>query len=238
MSDEGNATYLYGIVLAPREIEYAEALGRLSGFDQFTLRVSYERDSILEEILLADPEVAELRGMIIGTSEDETRRERIRLGGIVVKTMKEWRLSDAPPILDRIEPITADVSTRDSGQPEDVLEVAVLLRRDSLDEFDAIVEDLAQTNRERMRFRLMGPQAPYDFVPGMQAERWESSPQSSVPRWPRSRGRCGWPTRSDKKPKHATTIPAASADSLRTWTRRETRAPSARTRPTSSNEIW
>ena len=154
-------------VLAPQADVFAEALDQLAGCTQFTLRISFDRDAILREIVSGNPEVAELRERISGTSEDETRNERIRLGEIVVTTMESWRRTEAPPILEQIRSATVETAMREVGQAEDVAEVAVLVRRDAIDEFDSVIEELAEANRERMRFRLIGPQAPYDFVPEM-----------------------------------------------------------------------
>lgn len=158
---------IVGEILAPREADYVDALESLLGLAQFTVSARYDRDTILREIILDNPEAAELRGSIVGTSEDETRPERIRLGEIVVNTMQRWKNSEAPPILQQLEPLAADMSVRESGQAEDVAEVAVLLRQETVPEFDALIEGLAEANQERLRFRLVGPQAPYDFVPEM-----------------------------------------------------------------------
>ena len=43
----------------------------------------------------------------------------------------------------------------------------VLLAQESLAEFDDAIDKLAEANQDRMRFRFVGPQAPYDFVPEM-----------------------------------------------------------------------
>ncbi|MCF2587244.1 GvpL/GvpF family gas vesicle protein [Brevibacterium sp. UCMA 11752] len=158
-------TDIAGEVLAPREAEYTEALEKLSGHAQFTLLARYDRDTVLGEIILDNPEAAELRGRIVGTSEDETRTERIRLGEIIVKTMESWKSSEAPPLLEQLAPLTADMSERESGQAEDVTEVAVLLRHDAIPKFNDLVDEMAEAHQERLRFRLVGPQAPYDFVP-------------------------------------------------------------------------
>lgn len=158
-------TDIAGEILAPREAEYADALEQLAGRAQFTLLARYDRDSILGEIILDNAEAAELRGRIVGTSEDETRPERIRLGEIIVKTMESWKASEAPPILERLEPLADDMAERESGQAEDVTEVAVLVRRETIPTFNDLVDGLAEENQERLRFRLVGPQAPYDFVP-------------------------------------------------------------------------
>ncbi|AZL06697.1 GvpL/GvpF family gas vesicle protein [Brevibacterium aurantiacum] len=158
-------TDIAGEILAPLEAECIDALEKLSGHAQFTLLARYDRDTVLGEIILDNPEAAELRGMIVGTSEDETRTERNRLGEIVVKTMESWKPSEASTILEQLRPLAADMCEREAGQAEDVTEVAVLLSQKVIPKFNDVVNSLAEANQERLRFRLVGPQAPYDFAP-------------------------------------------------------------------------
>lgn len=151
-------------VLEPREPEYHKALQQLEGAAQYTLLVRYDRDSVLREIVASNPEAADLREAISGTSEDETRPQRIRLGEIVVKTMESWKQTEATPILDSLNTVASELSVRDGGQADDVVEVAALVRHEKVDEFNELVDERAEANHGRLRFRLVGPQAPYDFV--------------------------------------------------------------------------
>lgn len=151
-------------VLEPREPEYHAALEKLIGAAQYTLLVRYDRDAVLREIIASNPEAADLREVIAGTSEDETRPQRIRLGEIVVKTMENWKQTEAAPIVDALATVASEVSVRDGGQADDVVEVAALVRHEKVDEFNTLVDERAEANHDRLRFRLVGPQAPYDFV--------------------------------------------------------------------------
>ncbi|MGC5615129.1 GvpL/GvpF family gas vesicle protein [Georgenia sp. Z1491] len=153
-------------VLAPREREYAEALESLTGYAQYSLRVMFDRDTVLREIVTHDREAGDLQAVIAGTTEDQTRPQRIRLGEIVVRSFESLRPAEAAPVLDRLAEVAADVSEREAGQADAVLEAAVLVAYDEAPTFEAAVEDLAAANHERLRFRLVGPQAPYDFVSG------------------------------------------------------------------------
>ena len=51
------------------------------------------------------------------------------------------------------------------GAPEDVVNVAFLVERDRQEEFENAVEGVGEELVGRVRLRLLGPVAPYDFVP-------------------------------------------------------------------------
>lgn len=152
-------------VLKPREEDYYAGLQDVSGRMQYTLSVTFDRDTVMREIVQEVPEVAQLRSAIAGTSEDETRPQRIRLGELMVHAFEERQPAAAEPVLQRVESIAARTAVQDQRQPEDVVQVAVLVDDDETESFEQHIEDLAETFHPRLRFRLVGPQAPYDFVP-------------------------------------------------------------------------
>jgi hypothetical protein len=51
------------------------------------------------------------------------------------------------------------------GQPEDLINAAFLVERERVRVFEDAVEDLGRDLIGRVRLRLLGPLAPYDFVP-------------------------------------------------------------------------
>jgi len=57
------------------------------------------------------------------------------------------------------------VSTTTPTEPEEVVNAAFLVRRDAAEEFENEVEELGGDTHEWLRLRLLGPLAPYDFVP-------------------------------------------------------------------------
>lgn len=156
-------------VLEPNEQKYYDSLVQLKGHAQYTLLVRFNRDEALREIVEENREAAELRAAIAGTSEDATRPQRIRLGEIIVGTFEAKRSTEAEPLLARLKEVTAEHVVRDLGQAEDVVEVAVLVEDDGVEDFESTVERLAEQNQQRLVFRLLGPQAPYDFLPDLSA---------------------------------------------------------------------
>lgn len=151
-------------VLELNETEYHEALERLAESVQFTVRARYIRDAVLADLIEDDPQVVELREAIAGTTEDETRQERIALGELVVGAFGRIRPEHAQYIIDAVSPIVEDIQEHEGGQVEDVVEMAVLVSRDRVSEFEAALEVAAEQLHTRINFQLLGPQAPYDFV--------------------------------------------------------------------------
>lgn len=152
-------------VLQPNSEAYAQALRHVADKAQFTLSVTFDRETLLREIIDEVPEAGRLRETIAGTSEDQTRPQRIQLGELMVRELEKRQPAAAEPLIERLQSVTADLAEHERRQPDDVLEVAALVDRDRVDAFDSTVEELARDSHPRCTFRLVGPQAPYDFVP-------------------------------------------------------------------------
>lgn len=151
-------------VLELNEHEYRNALKRLSHTFQYTVRARYIRDAVLADLIEDDPQVADLREVIAGTTEDETREERIQLGELVVGAFDRIRPEHAQVIIESVRPTIEDFQEHENGQVEDVIELAVLVDRDQVSEFEDALEAAAEELHTRINFQLLGPQAPYDFV--------------------------------------------------------------------------
>ena len=155
---------LHESVLELNEHEYQDTLERLSHTVQYTVRARYIRDEVLADLIEDDPQVAELREAIAGTTEDETREERIQLGELVVGAFGCIRPEHAQVIVEAVRPTVKDLRENEGGQVEDVVELAVLVDRDNVSEFEEALEVAAEQLHTRINFQLLGPQAPYDFV--------------------------------------------------------------------------
>jgi hypothetical protein len=152
-------------LLAPNEEHFLAVLDDLEGRVQYTLKGRYVEDAVLGEVLQRNTEIRALQDKISELPEDASYYDRVRLGELVVKVLEQQREEDGAQILDRLEPFAVSVVANEPGQPEDVVNAAFLVQRDRLREFDDAVENLGQDLDGRIRLRLLGPLAPYDFVP-------------------------------------------------------------------------
>lgn len=144
---------------------YRATLDLLRGRVQYTVRVQYEQDAVLREVVRADPQVARLRESL-RERPDPPVDQQVRLGEQVVAALAARRPDDAAGLLAALEPEAVDVHTREPSAPEEVLHAAFLVDRERAASFEAAVERLGRSTHERMRIRLVGPVAGYDFVPG------------------------------------------------------------------------
>jgi len=153
-------------LLVPEEEHFAGLLEELAGRHQFNLRGSYQEEAVLAEVVAEDPEVAALRERTRDRPEEETYSDRVRLGELVARAMEAKREVDAQIVLDAVLPLTTAYRLRSASGIDHVVDVALLVDDDQRDRFEDTLEAVAEGVHERVRLRLMGPLAPYDFVEG------------------------------------------------------------------------
>jgi hypothetical protein len=144
--------------------EYLAQLADLDGAVQFSLRAVYDEDVVLAEILAEDDQIRQLNDMTRGRPAEAMRAERVRLGELVVAAFGVKRPVDADAVLDRAKSAARAVVVRASGAPGVVVDLALLVDRQRGGELERDLEKLGRELSPRIRLRLVGPQAPYDFV--------------------------------------------------------------------------
>lgn len=152
------------VLLAPDEARLAGLLEDLTGRAQFNLRGTYQESAVLSEVVAEDPEVAELRERTRDLPEDAAYADRVRLGELVARAMEGKREVDSQIVLDAVLPLCAAYRTRPGGGVDHVLDVALLVDDERRGTFEETLESVAEGVHERIRLRLVGPLAPYDFV--------------------------------------------------------------------------
>ncbi len=145
---------------------YADLLERFRGMAQLNLRARYVSEQVLAEVVREDRVVAELRSRTRHLPQGAVHPDLVRLGEAVAGAMETKRHDDAGMLLDFVAPYTADRVVRPGRGLEHIVDVAVLLPRHEIESFEQALEDLAAELHERIRLRLTGPVAPYEFVSG------------------------------------------------------------------------
>jgi len=140
---------------------YERVHPKVAGGVQYALSVRYVEEVALAELVREDREIARLRERT--SRNDGLRADKMRLGELVVTGLERKAEADAARVVAALPP-ARELRRRQREQPETVLEVVALVDRDATDAFERGMEQLAAQHASRMRFRLLGPQAPYDFV--------------------------------------------------------------------------
>ncbi|WP_116951958.1 GvpL/GvpF family gas vesicle protein [Jiangella endophytica] len=153
-------------LLEPNAEYFSSVLDELAGHRQFVVRARYNEEAVLAEIVTENPDIAELRERTRGHTVEASWTERIRLGELVAQALEVKRDVDSGTLLDLLVPAAADWNIRASGEVDYLIDVALLVADDRLEEFERAAEEAARDLAGRGRVRLVGPMAPYDFVPG------------------------------------------------------------------------
>jgi gas vesicle protein GvpL/GvpF len=146
-------------LLQARHDEIAQLLERLDGRVQMTLKVSYGEEAVLREIVRSEPEVAKLRDAIKGSSQEESRDARIRVGELVNAALEQRRESDSAELLEELKPVTVASAPQPPEKELMVLNVPLLVERKKLDAFEDAVDEAANARQE-----LIGPMPAYHFT--------------------------------------------------------------------------
>jgi hypothetical protein len=151
-------------LLGPHHDAFAASLARLDGHQQFTIKGKYIGDVALREALAAEPEAMRLRELLRGRDIDVYRRESIHLGELVARAVERRRMADLQTLVDAVTPYAAAIAPRAPSAADGAVDAAFLVRRPHRPGFEQAAEELARCWRNRIRLRLLGPLAPYDFA--------------------------------------------------------------------------
>jgi hypothetical protein len=148
-------------LLAARSDELRTLLDRLENRVQLNVKVSYEEDVVLRDLVASDPEIARLNERTRGAPG--AYAERVRLGDLVASAFAERRSRDAEEVVDAVAEIADDIRG-DRAELPVVLKASFLVRRERVDRFHAALERLAAERAPALRFESVGPLPPTGFA--------------------------------------------------------------------------
>ncbi|MDF1602517.1 GvpL/GvpF family gas vesicle protein [Nocardioides sp. YIM 152315] len=151
-------------LLGPRQEGFVAFLDQLDGKRQYNLRATYVEEAVLADLVATEPEIRQLRDYTKDLPEHAGYGERARLGELVYHAMQDRSSFDADVLLDAVVPLAVAHLVRTPPSATQVLDVALLVEEARAEALVAALEDLAEAVHERIRMRLVGPLAAYDFV--------------------------------------------------------------------------
>jgi Gas vesicle synthesis protein GvpL/GvpF len=156
-------------LLAPEHDQFVDLLANLRGCRQLNLRATYVEEQVLGEIVRSHPEIARLRRRTRDLPDGALHPDLVRLGELVSRALEDARAEDAQVVIEAVSDLVLDQAPRPGGGPDHLLELALLVEDERVAELEEALELLAEAIHERIRLRLTGPMAPYDFA---QAGSW------------------------------------------------------------------
>lgn len=151
-------------LLDARHDELTRLLSKFEDRVQMTLKVSYDDDAVLREIVENEPEAAQLREQARQGSEIETRNARVRLGELISTALEQRRERDKTDIFERLKPVSIAAVDEAVETEYMVLNAPFLIERDRIEEFEEAVDEVAHQRQGRMHFTLLGPMPVFNFL--------------------------------------------------------------------------
>jgi hypothetical protein len=150
-------------LLVERRDELNALIERLEGRVQMNVKIAYDEDRVLAEIVDAEPEIARLR--------EATRRrgdaayyDNIRLGELIAAALAARRAHDADRFVHRLADHAEEAVVDDSTDETLVLKASFLLSAKRLNDFNAELDALAASEAPRIRLEAIGPLPPTAFA--------------------------------------------------------------------------
>jgi hypothetical protein len=141
-----------------------DVLKQMLGKVEFGLKVTWDRDHIVEELQREHEEIHRFHQEITRKHLQSTYFARMQLGRMIDKALEEQSVEYVRDIYETLRTIC--VASRDNKPIGDkmIMNAAFLLEREREAEFDAAVNRVAKKFGDRLNFKYTGPWPPYNFV--------------------------------------------------------------------------
>src|SRR5947208_7334604 len=141
-----------------------DVLEQMAGKVEFGLKVTWDRDQIVEELKRQDEEIHRFHLEITKKHLQSTYLARMQLGRMIDKALVETSSQYVREIYEALRNVC--VASRDNKPIGEkmIMNAAFLIERQRETEFDAAVNRVAKRFGNRLNFRYTGPWPPYNFV--------------------------------------------------------------------------
>ena len=141
-----------------------DVLKQMAGKVEFGLKVTWDRDTVVDELSREDEEIHKFHQEITRKHLQSTYFARMQLGRMIEKALAERSAQYVREIYEALRPCC--VASRDNKPIGDkmILNAAFLIDREHEAEFDAAVNKIAERFGDRLNFKYTGPWPPYNFV--------------------------------------------------------------------------
>ncbi|HEX6908680.1 MAG TPA: GvpL/GvpF family gas vesicle protein [Terriglobales bacterium] len=141
-----------------------DVLKQMTGKLEFGLKVTWDRDRIIEELQREHDEIHRFHQELTRKHLQSTYFARMQLGRMIDKALAELAANYVREIYDGLRAVC--VASRDNKPIGDkmIMNAAFLIQKAREAEFDAAVNKVAQKFGDRLNFKYTGPWPPYNFV--------------------------------------------------------------------------
>jgi hypothetical protein len=139
-------------------------LADMAGKAEVRVQASYLPDVALRDAVATEPAILRLRSRLAGRSTAATYYDRIRLGEMVAAAVERVRAGDAASLARPFADLAIDTRPLPARSEHIAMNTAFLLDEADIPKFEGVLTKVADEQSGRLKFRVVGPLAPWDFV--------------------------------------------------------------------------
>jgi hypothetical protein len=139
-------------------------LSRVGGRAEMSLAVTYDVPNIFEYFVRTHPELRAFRDQLFGSGRQPSEDNRIELGRLFDRLLKEDRRELTQRVLDVLSPLCAEIKENPPRRESGLMNLACLVSRDGQATFEQGIFEAARHFDDSFSFDYSGPWPPYNFV--------------------------------------------------------------------------
>ena len=151
-------------ILRLNEGVFHDQINRVRGKVEMGVRVTWDVPNIFEYILGIHPDLALYRDLIFKGGRTPTHDEKIELGRSFDRFLQSDREVCSERVMNLLEPCCAEIVVNKPRDERDVMNLACLVDRDRMKDFEAGVIAAARGFNQDFAFDFNGPWPPHNFV--------------------------------------------------------------------------
>ncbi len=143
--------------------QFVEALAWFHDKMELEVAATWDIKQVLKEIG-STGEINQIKETIASMPQQRTIEQRIRLGQKVKASLDRRRDSYREQMINFLKPMAVDAQSNTLISDELVMNVAFLVEKASLEEFNSRLSELNDLFHNQINFRIIGPLPPYSFA--------------------------------------------------------------------------
>ncbi|MBI4338752.1 MAG: GvpL/GvpF family gas vesicle protein [Chloroflexi bacterium] len=152
-------------LLARYRNEFGDQLAYLDGKGEYGLKALWrDKDQPFREILAERPDIRRLRDAVAHRPPAEAYQDRIQVGRMVHDALEAKREAETRRVMECLDPLAVGSRVNATLMDEMLLNAAFLLAKGSEPAFEVALQAIDREYGDRVRFRLVGPSPPFNFV--------------------------------------------------------------------------
>jgi len=151
-------------ILEVNQDELVEQLERVAGKVEMGLRVAWDVPNVFEYLVNVHPELKETRDHLFSGRGEPSREDLIEIGRMTDRTLSDDRDTHAEAVENVLSQYCFEIKRNKCRTEREVMNLALLVGRDALTQFEAGILDAAKLFDDNFLFDYNGPWAPHNFV--------------------------------------------------------------------------